>query len=94
MAFSSEEELTMALTYVKDDLFRVYIKGVAAGVGTNTPKWTPDRVSQINLSRILGSPTFLQGEGTRRLCCQTSHLLLIEAHWMMAERIWGAVWGF
>lgn len=27
MAFSSDEELTMALSYVKDDIFRIYIKG-------------------------------------------------------------------
>lgn len=27
VAFSSDEELTMALSYVKDDIFRIYIKG-------------------------------------------------------------------
>lgn len=27
VAFSSDEELTMAMAYVKDDLFRIYIKG-------------------------------------------------------------------
>lgn len=27
VAFSSDEELTMAMSYVKDDIFRIYIKG-------------------------------------------------------------------
>lgn len=27
MAFSSDEELMMAMSYVKDDIFRIYIKG-------------------------------------------------------------------
>lgn len=27
VAFSSDEELTMAMAYVKDDIFRIYIKG-------------------------------------------------------------------
>lgn len=27
VAFSSDEELTMAMSYVKDDLVRIYIKG-------------------------------------------------------------------
>lgn len=27
VAFSSDEELTMAVPYVKDDIFRIYIKG-------------------------------------------------------------------
>lgn len=27
VAFSSDEELTMAMSYVKEDIFRIYIKG-------------------------------------------------------------------
>ena len=27
VAFYSDEELTMAMSYVKDDIFRIYIKG-------------------------------------------------------------------
>lgn len=27
VAFSSDEELMMAMVYVKDDIFRIYIKG-------------------------------------------------------------------
>lgn len=37
VAFSSDEELTMAMSYVKDDIFRIYIKGKGcSGVLPNT----------------------------------------------------------
>lgn len=44
VAFSSDEELTMAMAYVKDDLFRIYIKGerlpgVLPGAVEKPPAW-------------------------------------------------------
>lgn len=36
VAFSSDEELTMAMSYVKDDIFRIYIKG------TSCPRALPE----------------------------------------------------
>uniref|UniRef100_A0A8C9IG26 Sequestosome 1 n=1 Tax=Piliocolobus tephrosceles TaxID=591936 RepID=A0A8C9IG26_9PRIM len=32
VAFSSDEELTMAMSYVKDDIFRIYIKGIEVDI--------------------------------------------------------------
>lgn len=38
VAFSSDEELTMATAYVKDDIFRIYIKGKGLPWGVLTSK--------------------------------------------------------